>query len=170
MLSSLSRSSSSAGGGEGDRIDGVGDVRGQQHGGTVQGMSQALWEAVTFDEDGNSATATLADYTVPSVADVPNLEASDTETPTPRNPLGAKGIGESAAIGSTPAAHNAVVDALRHLGIRHVDIPATPQRVWRAISDARDGQFPDPWLEPPEVFTTLPLHDSAEAEDDEAVL
>jgi carbon-monoxide dehydrogenase large subunit len=74
---------------------------------------------------------------MPSAAEVPSLETSHTETPTPLNPLGAKGVGESGTVGSTPAVQNAVVDALRHLGVRHVDMPATPERVWRAIRDAR---------------------------------
>jgi carbon-monoxide dehydrogenase large subunit len=145
-------------------------VRGQQHGGAVQGISQALWEQVIFDEDGNPVTASFAEYLVPSAADVPNLEVSNTETPTPRNPLGAKGIGESATVGSTPAVQNAVVDALRHLGVRHIDIPATPQRVWRAIQAARRGAPISPWREPPAVFDTLPIRAEATSADaDEAV-
>jgi aerobic carbon-monoxide dehydrogenase large subunit len=145
-------------------------VRGQQHGGAVQGISQALWEQVSFDEDGNPVTATFADYLVPSAADVPNLETFNTETPTFRNPLGAKGIGESATIGSTPAVQNAVVDALRHLGVRHIDIPATPQRVWRAIQDARAGTSVSPWREPPAAFDTLPVRAEVKSSDaDEAV-
>ncbi|WP_236796474.1 xanthine dehydrogenase family protein molybdopterin-binding subunit [Amycolatopsis sp. GM8] len=145
-------------------------VRGQQHGGAVQGISQALWEQVSFDEDGNPVTASFADYLLPSAADVPDLEVSNTETPSPRNPLGAKGIGESATVGSTPAVQNAVIDAVRHLGIRHIDIPATPQRVWRAIQAAKSGTPADPWREPPAAFDTLPVRTSAKSEDaDEAV-
>ena len=145
-------------------------VRGQQHGGAAQGISQALWEQVSYDEDGNPVTATFADYLVPSAADVPTLEVYNTETPTPRNPLGAKGIGESATIGSTPAVQNAVVDALKHLGVRHVDIPATPQRVWRAIQAAKNGAPIPPWREPPAAFDTLPIRDEgASADADEAV-
>ncbi|MFD0922518.1 xanthine dehydrogenase family protein molybdopterin-binding subunit [Saccharopolyspora rosea] len=146
-------------------------VRGQQHGGAAQGIAQALWEQVTFDAEGNPANGTLADYTIPSAADLPSLETANTETPTPRNPLGAKGIGESATIGSTPAVQNAVVDALRHLGVRHVDMPATPERVWRAVRAARDGRAGVPWQEPPEVFATLPLRDAGAPDDaDEAVV
>jgi carbon-monoxide dehydrogenase large subunit len=78
-----------------------------------------------------------------------------TETPTPLNPLGAKGIGEAATIGSTPAVQNAVIDALAHLGVRHIDMPCTPERVWRAIADATAGTLPDPWREPPAVFASL---------------
>ena len=111
-------------------------VEGQQHGGIAQGISQALYECVSYDEDGNSTTGNLVSYTIPSAADMCSIEATTTETPTPLNPLGAKGIGESGTIGSTPAVHNAVVDALSHLGVRHVDMPLTPQNVWRAISSA----------------------------------
>ena len=145
-------------------------VRGQQQGGAAQGISQALWEQVSFDEDGNPVTASFADYLVPSAADVPSLETHNTETPTSRNPLGAKGIGESATIGSTPAVQNAVIDAVKHLGVRHIDIPATPQRVWRAIRDARNGGPTSPWREPPAAFDTLPVRDDgASADADEAV-
>lgn len=132
-------------------------VRGQQHGGAVQGISQALWEHMVFDPDGNPVTGTLADYLVPSAVDVPVLQVANTETETPRNPLGAKGIGESATIGSTPAVQNAVVDALKHLGVRHIDMPMTPQRVWRAVRDARAGTLPSPWREPPSAFDDLPI-------------
>jgi carbon-monoxide dehydrogenase large subunit len=111
-------------------------VAGQQHGGIAQGAAQALWEAVTYDEDGNPQTANLMDYAIPSAAELPSFEASNTETPTPLNPLGAKGIGESGTIGSTPALHNAVVDAVSHLGVRHIDMPLTAQKVWAAISAA----------------------------------
>ena len=131
-------------------------VAGQQHGGAVQGISQALWEEMVYDDQGTPLTATFVDYAMPTAADTFMLEVSNTETPTPVNPLGAKGIGESATIGSTPAVQNAVVDALRHLGVRHVDLPCTPERVWRAIN----GQGPDLWREPPAVF-------DAEPEDDE---
>ena len=90
-----------------------------------------------YDDDGNPQTATLVDYLIPSAAELPSFETSNTETDSPRNPLGAKGIGESGTIGSTPAIHNAVVDAVSHLGIRHIDMPCTPERVWRAIAEAR---------------------------------
>jgi carbon-monoxide dehydrogenase large subunit len=113
-------------------------VTGQQHGGIAQGMAQALYEGVAYDEDGNPLTANLMDYAMPSAAELPSFEASNTETPTPLNPLGAKGIGESGTIGSTPAVQNAVVDALSYLGIRHLDMPLTSMRVWQAIQDARN--------------------------------
>jgi aerobic carbon-monoxide dehydrogenase large subunit len=132
-------------------------VEGQQHGGLAQGIAQALYEEVVYDAEGQPLTATLADYRMPSAADLFWFEASNTETPTPMNPLGAKGIGESASVGSTPAVQNAVVDALRPLGVRHVDLPCTPERVWRAVSEARAGKPADPWREPPAVFATLPV-------------
>ncbi len=113
-------------------------VRGQQHGGIAQGAGQALYEWMQYDADGNPLTATLMDYAVPSAAELPSFEASNTETDSPRNPLGAKGIGESGTIGATPAIHNAVVDAVSHLGVTHIDMPCTPERVWRAIRDAAD--------------------------------
>jgi carbon-monoxide dehydrogenase large subunit len=137
-------------------------VRGQQHGGIAQGIAQALWEHVTFDADGNPTTGTLADYTVPTAADLPPYDVANTETPTPLNALGAKGIGEAATIGATPAVQNAVVDALNHLGVRHIDMPCTPERVWRAIQAARNGGPVDPWREPPPIFATLPVRGSQE--------
>ncbi|MEJ2861973.1 xanthine dehydrogenase family protein molybdopterin-binding subunit [Actinomycetospora flava] len=114
-------------------------VTGQQHGGIAQGISQALYERVTYDEDGNPTSGNLASYVIPSAADLISYEATNTETPTPLNPLGAKGIGESGTIGSTPAVHNAVVDALSHLGVKHVDMPLTPETVWRAIQGVQGG-------------------------------
>jgi carbon-monoxide dehydrogenase large subunit len=115
-------------------------VEGQVHGGLAQGVAQALLEAFTYDEDGNPTTANLADYTFISAVELPSFETVHMETPTPLNELGAKGIGESGSIGSTPAVQNAVVDALAHLGVRHVDMPTTPERVWRAIADAQSSQ------------------------------
>ena len=112
-------------------------AEGQRHGGLAQGAAQALFEEVAFDGDGNPLTSTFADYAVPSAADLPSFELVDMETPTWVNPLGAKGIGESGTIGSTPAVQNAVCDALAHLGVRHVDMPCTPERVWRALAAAR---------------------------------
>ena len=111
-------------------------VSGQQHGGIAQGVAQALYEGVVYDDDGNPLTGNLMDYAMPSAAELPSFESSNTETPTPLNPLGAKGIGESGTIGSTPAVQNAVVDALSVYGIRHLDMPLTAERVWRAIQDA----------------------------------
>ena len=108
-------------------------VAGQQHGGIGQGVAQALFEEVRYDEDGNPITANLMDYSMPSAAELPSYEVFNTETPSPHNPLGAKGIGESATLGSTPAVHNAVVDAVSHLGVRHIDMPCTSEKVWRAM-------------------------------------
>lgn len=114
-------------------------AEGQVHGGVAQGAAQALLEEVVYDADGNPLTSTLADYSFISAAELPSFETRFTETPTPVNALGAKGIGESGTIGSTPAVHNAVCDALAHLGVRHVDMPTTPQRVWSAIRAAAEG-------------------------------
>ena len=109
---------------------------GQIHGGIAQGAAQALLEEVRYDEDGNPVTSNLADYGMISAAELPSFEVIHMETPTFVNPLGAKGIGESGTIGSTPAVQSAVIDALAHLGVRHIDMPATAEKVWRAIQDA----------------------------------
>jgi carbon-monoxide dehydrogenase large subunit len=135
-------------------------VTGQQHGGLAQGVAQALYEEFVHDPEGQPRTATLADYRMPAASDLCVFETANTETPTPMNPLGAKGIGESATVGATPAVQNAVVDALRPLGVRHIDLPCTPQRVWSAIRQAREGRPADPWREPPAVFATLPVRSS----------
>jgi aerobic carbon-monoxide dehydrogenase large subunit len=126
-------------------------VAGQQHGGGIQGISQALWEEMRYDEYGTPITSSFADYAIPTAADGIMLEASNTETPTPVNPIGAKGIGESASIGATPAVQNAVVDALKHLGVKHIDLPCTPERVWRELHDPRS----EVWQEPPVAFEGL---------------
>ncbi|UAL31618.1 xanthine dehydrogenase family protein molybdopterin-binding subunit [Nocardioides rotundus] len=127
-------------------------VAGQQHGGAVQGISQALWEEFVYDAEGTPMTSTFADYPMPTAADLVQIDAHSTETPTPYNELGVKGIGEAATIGATPAVQNAVVDALAHLGVRHIDIPCTPLRVHRAIAEAAAGRA-DPWREPPAAFS-----------------
>ena len=129
-------------------------VEGQQHGGVAAGISQALYEHVQFDEDGNPRTSNFADYAVPSAAEFPMFEVAGTETPSPLNPLGAKGIGEASTIGSTPAVQNAVIDALAHLGVRHIDLPCTSEAVWRTIQAAEAGTLPDPWREPPPFFAS----------------
>jgi carbon-monoxide dehydrogenase large subunit len=113
-------------------------LEGQIHGGVAQGAAQALLEEVRYDDDGNPVTSNLADYAFISAAEVPNVEVVHMETPTFMNPLGAKGIGESGTIGSTPAVQSAVIDALSHLGVTHVDMPCTPERVWQAIGAARN--------------------------------
>lgn len=111
-------------------------VTGQVHGGLAQGIGQALLEEMHYDSSGELVTGTLNDYTVPRAHHFPNFESFHTETPTYLNPMGAKGIGEAATIGATPATANAVIDALEPWGITHVDIPCTPQRVWQAIQDS----------------------------------
>jgi len=124
-------------------VDDVGNVvnplivEGQVHGGIAQGIAQALYEEAAYDADGNLLTTTLADYTIPSAADLPTFVTDRTQTPATSNPLGVKGVGEAGTIASTPAVVNAVVDALRPLGIRDVEMPCTPQRVWRAIAAAK---------------------------------
>ena len=125
-------------------------VEGQQHGGLGQGIAQALYEGIGYDDLGNPLNGNLMAYGMPSAADLPAFEAHNTVTPTPINPLGAKGIGESATIGSTPAVQNAVVDAVSYLGVRHIDMPLTPERVWRAIQDARAGKAHPDWPDLPE--------------------
>jgi carbon-monoxide dehydrogenase large subunit len=109
---------------------------GQRHGGIAQGAAQALCEEVLYDADGNPLTSTLADYAAITAAELPSFELLTSETPTSVNPLGVKGIGEAGTIGSTPAVHNAVIDAVSHLGVRHFDMPMTPERVWTAIQEA----------------------------------
>jgi carbon-monoxide dehydrogenase large subunit len=112
-------------------------VDGQVHGGVVQGVGQALWEHAEYDASGQLVTGSMMDYAVPRSDYVPAIETARTETPSPVNPLGAKGIGEAGTIASTPAVVNAVIDALSPLGITHLDMPLTPERVWRAIQGAR---------------------------------
>ncbi|MGB7817394.1 MAG: xanthine dehydrogenase family protein molybdopterin-binding subunit [Ornithinibacter sp.] len=111
-------------------------VEGQVHGGIAQGLGQALFEEVLFDENGTNVTGTLASYAITGPRDLPSFETSRTQTPTPRNTLGVKGVGEAGTTGSTAAAWNAVADAVSHLGVRTLDMPATPQRVWEAIREA----------------------------------
>ncbi len=108
-------------------------VAGQVHGGLAQGISQALWEEVYYDQDGQLLTSSLTDYALPRADCFPTFNTDHTETPTPHNPLGVKGIGEAATVGSTPAIVNAVMDALRPFGVQHLDMPLSPAKVWRAI-------------------------------------
>jgi carbon-monoxide dehydrogenase large subunit len=119
-------------------------AEGQRHGGIAQGAAQAFLEEVVYDEDGNPLTATFADYPFLSATEVPSFELAEMETPTSYNPLGAKGIGEAGTIGATPAVQNAVIDAVSHLGVSHIDMPTSPQRVWRAINGSVRGQQEEP--------------------------
>jgi carbon-monoxide dehydrogenase large subunit len=111
-------------------------VDGQLHGGIAQGIAQALFEEAAYDDSGNLVTASLADYLIPSAADLPSFTLARTETPSTLNPLGVKGVGEAGTIASTPAVVNAIIDALRPLGVADVAMPCTPERVWRAIDQA----------------------------------
>ncbi|HEX6470105.1 MAG TPA: xanthine dehydrogenase family protein molybdopterin-binding subunit [Streptosporangiaceae bacterium] len=115
-------------------------AEGQREGGIAQGAAQALLEEVLYDREGNPITSTLVDYPFITATELPSFELVDMATPTPVNPLGVKGIGEAGTIGATPAVQNAVVDAVSHLGVRHIDMPTTPERVWTAINEARAGQ------------------------------
>jgi carbon-monoxide dehydrogenase large subunit len=112
-------------------------VEGQIHGGVAQGAAQALYEEIVYDADGNPLTTSLMDYMLPGIGEIPHIETLHTETPTPHNPLGAKGVGESGTIGSTAAVQNAVIDAVSHLGVTHIDMPMHPMRVWEAIQAAK---------------------------------
>ena len=114
-------------------------VEGQIHGGLAQGIAQAMWEGAAYDEDGNLVTASLADYLLPTAVDVPEYITDRTVTPSTTHPLGTKGVGEAGTIASTPAVVNAVIDAIRHLGVADVTMPCTPQTVWRALQAAAEG-------------------------------
>jgi carbon-monoxide dehydrogenase large subunit len=112
-------------------------VDGQVQGGIAQGLGQALYEEVVYDENGQLLTGSLMDYALPRAANLPRLQLARTETPTPVNPLGVKGIGEAGTIGSTPAVVSAVVDALAPFGVTHIDMPLTPQKIWRLCRKKR---------------------------------
>jgi carbon-monoxide dehydrogenase large subunit len=106
---------------------------GQIHGGIAQGVGQALYEEMRYDEEGNPVTANLTGYLLPTAATLPSFELAHTVTPSPENPLGVKGVGEAGTVGSTPAVYGAVLDAVAHLGVQHLDMPLTPAKVWSAI-------------------------------------
>ncbi|WP_433347445.1 xanthine dehydrogenase family protein molybdopterin-binding subunit [Microtetraspora malaysiensis] len=112
-------------------------AEGQVHGGVAQGLAQALYERIVYAPDGQPMTSSLMDYAVPTARQTPTIRTASVASPTPVNPIGAKGIGESGAIGSTPAVVNAVMDAVRQVGVTHLDMPLTPERVWAAIESAR---------------------------------
>ena len=114
-------------------------VEGQVHGGIVQGVGPALWEGVVYDDQGQPLTGTMLDYALPRADALPELNVQSNETPSPHHPLGVKGIGEAGTIASTCTVYNAAMDALRPLGVNRVDMPLTPEKVWRAINDARNG-------------------------------
>ena len=115
-------------------------AEGQRHGGIAQGVAQALLEEVVYDADANPLTGSLVDYAAITATELPSFELLTSETPATVNPLGFKGIGEAGTIGATPAMQNAVIDAVSHLGVRHIDMPTTPERVWAAIGEARNGR------------------------------
>jgi carbon-monoxide dehydrogenase large subunit len=112
-------------------------VDGQIHGGIAQGAAQALWEEAVYDENGTLVTGNMVSYMLPSAAELPSFELARTETASPTNPLGVKGVGETGTIASPAAVMNAVVDALAHLGVETIEMPATPERVWRALQEAK---------------------------------
>jgi len=112
-------------------------VAGQVHGGVAQGLGQALWEEAVYGENGQLLTGELTDYALPKAHMMPWIESSHTETPSPVNPLGVKGVGEAGTIGCSPAVVNSVVDALSHLGVRHIDMPLTPEKIWKLIQGGR---------------------------------
>jgi carbon-monoxide dehydrogenase large subunit len=115
-------------------------VDGQLHGGITQGVGQALWEGAIYGDDGQLLTGSMLDYALPRASFLPNFELAETVTPSPVNPLGVKGVGEAGCIASTAAAANAVIDALSPLGIRHLDMPYTANKVWSAMQSAKGGQ------------------------------
>ncbi len=109
-------------------------VDGQVHGGVAQGLGQALYEQAVYDENGQLITGELMDYAIPRAYMMPWIESSHTTTPSPVNPLGVKGVGEAGTIGCSPAVVNSVVDALSHLGVRHIDMPLTPEKMWKLVA------------------------------------
>jgi carbon-monoxide dehydrogenase large subunit len=115
-------------------------VDGQLHGGIAQGVGQALWEGAIYSDEGQLLTGSMLDYALPKASRLPTFELGETVTPSPVNPLGVKGVGEAGAIASTAAVSNAVIDALSGLGVRHLDMPYTSQKVWSAIQSAKGGQ------------------------------
>jgi aerobic carbon-monoxide dehydrogenase large subunit len=143
-------------------------VEGQVHGGVAQGIAQALFEEARYDADGNLVTASFADYTIPSAADLPEIHSDRTETPATSNPLGVKGVGEAGTIAATPAVVNAIVDAIRPLGVNDVPMPCTPERVWRALQtaspNAAEAATPAEAASPAETATPAESGSTAESE------
>ena len=118
-------------------------VAGQVHGGLVQGIAQALWEEAIFDDNGTLVTGSFVDYLLPTAADTISFDIDHTTSPSTTNTLGTKGVGEAGTIASTPAVVNAVVDALRHLGVEDIQMPCTPERVWKAVNGGTPGGTED---------------------------
>jgi carbon-monoxide dehydrogenase large subunit len=114
-------------------------IDGQVHGGVVHAIGQALYERVHYNQDGQLVTGTFVDYALPTAAEIPSFETDRTVTPSPVNSMGAKGVGEAGTIAASPAVTNAVIDALRPLGVTYMDMPHTPMRVWEAIEEANGG-------------------------------
>ncbi|MDQ6842621.1 MAG: molybdopterin-dependent oxidoreductase, partial [Actinomycetota bacterium] len=114
-------------------------IDGQVHGGVVHAIGQALYERVHYDEEGQLVTGTFVDYALPTAAELPSFETDRTETPSPVNALGVKGVGEAGTIAGSPAVTNALIDALRPLGVSYINMPLTPMRVWEAISEAKSA-------------------------------
>jgi len=129
-------------------------VDAQVHGALVQGIGQALYEEVIYDENGQLLSSTLMDYTLPNAMQVPDFITDVVETPSPVNPLGAKGVGEGGTIGAPPAVVNAVLDALAPLGIETIDMPLKPEKIWAQVQAARQGKLRQPDVTPPQVFST----------------
>jgi carbon-monoxide dehydrogenase large subunit len=125
----------------------------QIHGGLAQGIGQALYEEVVYDQDGQLLTGTLMDYALPNAEEVPAFVTDLLETPSPRNPLGAKGVGEAGTIGAPPAVVNAVLDALAPLGIKSIDMPLKPEKIWALVQAARQGTLQQADTPPPPVFS-----------------
>jgi carbon-monoxide dehydrogenase large subunit len=115
-------------------------VDGQLHGGLAQGIAQALYEGAIYDENGTLTTASMVDYMIPGAPELPHYTLERTVTPSPSNPLGVKGVGEAGTIGAAPAVINAIIDALQPFGVKHIDMPASPMRVWKAIQNAQGQQ------------------------------
>jgi carbon-monoxide dehydrogenase large subunit len=115
-------------------------AEGQVHGGVAQGIGQALYESAVYDENGQLLSGSMMDYAVPKITQLPMYTTGFMGTPSPTNPMGVKGIGEAGTIGSTPAMVNAVIDALKPRGVRHMDMPLTSQRVWNVIQNAQNGE------------------------------
>ena len=116
-------------------------VEGQVHGGIAQGVGQALYEEAIYDETGQMLTGSFMDYALPKAHNFPRFELDNTVTPSPVNPMGVKGVGEAGTIGSTPAIANAVIDALKPFGVRHIDLPLRPEKLWKLMQERNDDSL-----------------------------